>query len=666
MTGESTEDWALSTSEQINLLRVALDSSIDCVFAKDHKFRLILVNKSLAMQMNMTPEQMENNFDYNFWPKEKCFGDPEKGIRGYHDDDRLALNGKTIRTREKVEFADKVEHVFETTRTPLKDSDGNIYAVLGIARDITNDLLIEEKNIKLEEKNKELEYSKERYRNLFNRAGSGIITADAQGTILTFNKAAEKLFGYSASEIIGQNVRDLTRGKVKDEHDSYIENYHATEISKMIGVGREVQGRHKNGDILELYISISESINDNKKYFMAIIHDISESKRHNTALENAKNEAVNANRAKSEFLSSMSHELRTPLNAIVGFSQLFKLNENLNDLEKEHIDEIYNAGLHLLDLINDVLDLAKIESDRINLELKVLNLHQIIKDCIAISSPIASDNNVSIDYLSSEEGSFQVYADIIRLKQVMLNLLSNAIKYNRPDGTVTISSETYDEKYIRIKITDTGKGLDEEQQSKLFLPFERLGEEKGGVQGTGIGLVITKELVEKMGGSIGIESEKNLGSTFWVSLPISESLKDVRDEIDVKESTKDSLNNNLIKILYIEDNLSNRCLLKAFFNRDDRFEYQDVESAEDAMSLLKNSKPDIILLDIDLPGMDGYEFMVKINDNPALSEIPIIAVTAQAMTHDIEKANDYNFSGYVTKPIMFEELERAILRSIEA
>jgi len=374
-------------------------------------------------------------------------------------------------------------------------------------------------------------------------------------------------------------------------------------------------------------------------------------------LDELKIRAEKANLAKSEFISSMSHELRTPLNAIIGFSQLFQLGITDPQVIQDNAEEILLAGNHLLDLINDILDLSQIESSKLELDTQSCEVHQLLNDSLTLVSELAKQANISIKLEVSESNEF-VLADRLRLKQVIINLLTNAIKYNQTNGSVHVNCLELED-CIQIRITDKGNGLTADQIEKLFLPFNRLGREKGTIQGTGIGLVICKQLIEKMGGSIGVESKPGVGSVFWVNLPLPENQENDLSLLDHEPQHQETITKTT-NILYIEDSLSNQKVMSAFLKTRKNTRLTFANSAEEGLDLLVSPLPDIILLDIDLPGMNGYEFMGELANTPTLSDIPVIIVTAKSMLSERKMAEKYSFSSYVTKPVIMTELFTAI------
>jgi len=384
----------------------------------------------------------------------------------------------------------------------------------------------------------------------------------------------------------------------------------------------------------------------------------------NAELANANEEARSANQAKSAFLSSMSHELRTPLNAILGFAQILTSNTLPSTLEqkKEFANHILKSGRHLLTLINEILDLAKVESGTITLSMEPVALVDILLECRTMIEPIAATRKVRV--LFPDVDGAVVMADRTRLKQVMLNLLSNAVKYNRDEGAVVLTCDQTTPTRMRLSIQDTGNGLNPEQVASLFQPFNRLGQESGAQEGTGIGLVVTKRLVELMGGEIGVTSSPGVGSVFWIELastaPRTSSLAERTAPGGGETSSASTSDIAPRLLLYVEDNPANLRLVEEIvaFRRDLR-----LLSAHDGhlgLQLARAHRPDIILMDLNLPGMSGFEVLRQLGADPETADIPVIALTANAMPRDIERGVAAGFHRYLTKPIDIEKFTEAI------
>ena len=397
----------------------------------------------------------------------------------------------------------------------------------------------------------------------------------------------------------------------------------------------------------------------------------------------AKEDAVDANNAKSKFLSSMSHELRTPLNAIMGFSQLLKIESgpDLSPSQKENVEEIVRAGDHLLELINEVLDLSIIESGRIDLSLEMVVIGDVLNESLQLISPLAQKRGIDISVVSNgtEVDTSKLYlqhdvarADRTRLRQVLLNLLSNSIKYNTENGKVIISFDNFEaentDKFMRISISDTGPGLTVDQQSQLFQSFNRLGAEQSNIEGTGIGLVITKNIVELMGGTLGVTSEPGIGSTFWLEMPCETVTVDENLDLDDVDSTVENIirsTNAAHSVLYIEDNPANLRLVSQLLRRQPNMRMWSAHEPLLGLELAEEHKPDLVLLDINLPGMDGFEVLKQLRKRESTCATPVIAISANAMPEDIERGLEAGFDDYITKPINIKTLIASVNKALD-
>ena len=382
-----------------------------------------------------------------------------------------------------------------------------------------------------------------------------------------------------------------------------------------------------------------------------MMQDITERKREEAQLKVAMAAAEQANRAKSDFLSGMSHELRTPLNAILGFAQLIESGSPPPTPDQQRsLEQILKGGWYLLELINDILDLARIESGKLPLSIKPVSLAVVLRDCRAMVEPQALGREITLRF---PQGAmpYHVSADLTRVKQVLINLLSNAIKYNRTGGTVAVACAPCAPGRIRISVTDSGAGLTPPQIAQLFQHFNRLGRETGAVQGTGIGLVVSKRLVELMGGSIGVSSTIGEGCEFSIEMPEAADPSPVMS--DAVPLTPVPVASNLPPrtLLYVEDNPANLEFVKLLLQRRRDLRLLSAANGKLGLLLARACRPDLILMDINLPDIDGVETMRILHADPATESIPVIALSANALPTDIESGLAAGFSDYLTKPI---------------
>lgn len=486
------------------------------------------------------------------------------------------------------------------------------------------------------------------------------ITTDKFGIVTAFNPAAETMFGFYHTEIMGQNVSLIMTKPDRNRHDDHIQRYRLEGDPEAMGMNRPLYAQRKDGSVFPVNIALSEMQVDGETYFTSVLRDITELKSAERELIQAKESAEKANQAKSEFLSSMSHELRTPLNAILGFAQLFNFDNNLTEQQIDNVHEIGKAGEHLLKLINQVLDLAKIETGNLALQPEPVPINEVLKECLALTLPMAESRHVTLNL--STNSNAVVYADNTRVKQILLNLLSNAVKYNRPGGSVNISISSGEQGRIKLTISDTGQGIAKDKIQDIFQPFNRLGMADSQVEGTGIGLVISKHLVENMGGNLGVKSIPDEGSDFWVELPSvalenpgASAVPQQHQLVAENKTRHDGL------ILVVEDNVANQLLMKKQLETL-QYDAEIVTNGSEALDALSQKNYQLILTDCNMPIINGFELTktIRQQEQGGKSHIPIVAITANALKGEIEHCLEAGMDDYLAKPVNIVNLQQML------
>jgi PAS domain S-box-containing protein len=488
-----------------------------------------------------------------------------------------------------------------------------------------------------------------------------IVMLDPDGLVASWNTGAQRIKGYSADEILGQHFA------IFYPQDEVASGKPQRDLEAVAASGRhEDEGWRirKDGSLFWANI-VFTAIRDpagNLRGFAKLTRDLTERKKVEAILTNAKAVAETANLAKSDFLSSMSHELRSPLNAILGFAQLMESDSPPpTPAQSESIIQILNAGWYLLELINEVLDLATIESGKLSMSLEPVLLNDLLLECHAMVEPLAQRRNLRMLFPRSD-APYCVNADRTRIKQVLINLLSNAIKYNTPGGSVAVDcSANPATGRVRITVTDTGAGLPPEKVAQLFQPFNRLGQETGGVEGTGIGLVVSKRLVELMTGGIGVESTVGKGSMFWIELPSTTPLAmPASPELIPSDELAALPLEGVRTLLYVEDNPANLKLVERLLGRRNDLRLLSAVNGTRGVELARKHLPDVILMDINLPGISGIDALKILRDDKTTAHIPVVALSANAMPRDIQRGMEAGFFRYLTKPIKVTEFMDAL------
>jgi len=511
-----------------------------------------------------------------------------------------------------------------------------------------------------------LEASETQQRATLDSVAEGIITINDQGLVKSFNRGAEQIFGYSADDVVGMNVSVLMPEELRPEHEIYTRDS-TLNSARIIDKVRDLQGQRKDGSTFPAELSVTPMLLRGKKYFIGVIRDISERKSYETNLLKAKEEAELGNRAKSDFLASMSHELRTPLNAILGFAQFLKYDpqNSLNEDQTARIEHIIKGGDYLLELINQVLELNTIEAGKVSLTIDHTTPRTVIDDCLAMIRVRAAENEVDVCDQTTIDDLPLLWTDEVRLKQALLNILSNAVKYNHKGGKVTVSCELRPEKVFRLIVTDTGPGIEKHLQESLFKPFERLGREAGRIEGTGIGLSITKKIVEVLGGNIGFISEQGVGSSFWIDIPMIDKRDGLTSGVQSARmastlAQQPGLDMSVRTVLYIEDNPESIMSMESIIRKVGSTKLITAHNWLTGSDIARQQPPDLIIINVDLPGLSGAQCVVEYHDTPTSENTPFLAVTAISTAKEIESGIEAGIRGYLKKPFKIEESIAAI------
>lgn len=642
----------------------------DSVIAIDQKGIVQTVNPAVERVFGYSPNEVIGK-NVNLLMPEPYFSEHD----GYLDNYLRTGKKKIINMSREVRGLHKNGSTFPMELSVSETTENDKKIFVGVLRDISerkaNELAMELAN---------------RERNLIlNSAGEGIFGINLEGNTTFANQAACNMLGYSEEEIIGKGQHILI-------HHSYLDGTHypkekcpiyASFKDKKVHHESEEVFWKKDGSSFPVEY-ISKPIIDLGKVVGAVVTftDITARKNAEKELQHAYNElekrirerthelnqakelAEHNNQTKSEFLSRMSHELRTPMNAILGFAQI--MNESrkdpLSDSHKSRLAQILKAGNHLLELINEVLDLARVEAGKITVSLEPINIAELASDVLNVVHPMAEKFNICLIDKITEQSSAHIFADRTRLKQVLLNLLSNGIKYNRKEGSVTLSLEEPKDGTINILVTDTGMGIPSEKLEKIFVPFDRLDADASEVEGTGIGMTISKKLIELMNGRIHVHSTMGKGSQFSVSLPSCDPKKINKkyEFLPLESSSSDETSIQKLTVLYIEDNKTNVLLVQDILSDFPEVNILIAPQAAMGLDLACAHHPDLILLDINLPGMDGFEALKRLQNMEETHETPVIALSANAMQKDIDRAKKAGFKDYITKPIDISKLKKKI------
>jgi len=575
----------------------------------------------------------------------------EDVLQGKQNAEELLTGGP--RSSVERRYVRKTGEVLWITRTAclMRDVDGHPSQFLIMVEDISERKQAEDA---LRESKLQLEAAHHANQLIMDNSQDVICTIDEWGRFVSVSAACEHLWGYTPAELVGRPYMDF----VCPEDRALTTQ--VSEVLMMDGKITDFVNRYtrKDGSLVDVLWSASWSETD--KIMFCVAHDVTERSQIEKALREAKAEADRANHAKSEFLSRMSHELRTPLNAILGFGQLLE-RQNPTDTQRTRVTHIISAGRHLLNLINEVLDISRIEAGHLQLSLEPVCVADAVEEALSLMRPLAAERGTELAMAAPLDQKSYVMADRQRLKQVILNLLTNAVKYTPPEGKVAVSCTASGAGLMRIVVTDNGDGIAAAKLARLFTPFDRLGAEQTTVEGTGLGLALCQCLMDAMNGSIGVDTTVGQGSTFWVELrSVDSPLERIAATQRNGSHSKGAIEAEGRTILYVEDNLSNLTLIEQMLADRPEIKLITAMQGQLGLDLARQHSPDLILLDLHLPDLPGWEVLSRLQRNAATRDIPVVVVSADATSHQIKRLMAAGAHAYLTKPLDMPEFFKVI------
>ena len=504
-----------------------------------------------------------------------------------------------------------------------------------------------------------LEDREQRLRTLVSTAVDGVMIIDANGTVQEYNPACEQLFGYREDEVVGRNVKMLMPSPYQEEHDEYLSRYRATGNKRIIGIGREVEGRRKDGTTFPMELSVGEARPGGQQVFVGIIRDITARKSAEQSLRVAKEQAESASHAKSQFLANMSHEIRTPMNAVLGYTQLIETDPDMPDKYRRPLKAIHSAGNHLISLIDEILDLSKIEAGAMELDSRDFDLGDLTEDISGMFAMRCDQKGLTWRE-DVHIGERAVRADDRKLRQVLINLLGNAVKFT-DRGVISLKVEQSGQRYT-FSVEDTGPGITEESQKHIFEPFQQAeeGEAKGG---TGLGLAITRRHIELMGGSLSLESTPGEGSRFRFELELPPAEGDLVLKSEHKGQFCLLAEPYRVRALVVDDVEDNREVLSGLLERTG-VEVTMASSGAEALQRIAEQIPDIVFMDVRMPVMDGLTAVRQLRDRWSAEGIVCVAITASGLLRQRSFYRDAGFDDFIGKPFLFEKVCDCMVRHL--
>jgi len=632
------------------LLRTVIDNIPDSIYCKDTATRKTLSNQNNYNYVGLQSEaEVLGKTDFDLFPKELA-------DKFYADDLSVLQTGNPLLNREEfVMLENGVKKWQLTSKLPLKDQDGNIIGLIGIGRDITKRRMAEEA----------LRESENIMRSITDSAHDAIIMIDPEGLISYWNPAAERIMGYTKSEAMGLDFHHLVvPSRYLQAHRAAFPVFQQTGQGEAMGKTLDLEAIRKDGVEISVQLSLSAINLNNHWHAVGVLRDVTEQKKIELALVKAKQEAEMANKFKSIFLANMSHEIRTPLNAIIGFSQLMNRDKTLSNKQKEYSASIIHAGEHLLSLINDILELSKIEAGRVVLNPVNIDLYSLLDDIQMIFSERTHSKNLQF-LCEKEEGLPQfIYADESKLRQIFVNLIGNALKFTEEGGIairVRVDTLGVTKKMLVVEVQDSGPGIAQEEMEKLFRHFEQTSSGINKGSGTGLGLALSRELALLMGGDITVTSEVGIGSIFTFQVEIKDGAVDTTERIAHKGVIGIENKETTYRILVVDDksdNLEVACTLLNLVG----FETMEATNGIEAIELFESWSPHLILMDMRMPILDGYEATRRIKSTEKGIKTPIIALTASTFEDELKKIDALGMQGYIRKPFREADLFNTIGR----
>lgn len=644
---------------QAEFLKTVIDSL-------DHPFYVVDVNTHAIQMLNkaayaLGPDQTSFCYAMTHHRTTPCSGDehPCPIIE-------IKKTNKPV-IMEHIHYGEDLKKLYvEVHGYPIFDSNGKLLQIIEYSLDVTKKKLAEKE---LEETNKNLEEivylrtksleeevrQREKLQLVVEQNPSTIVITDLNGNIEYVNKQFENVTGYTKEEVLGQNPKMLNSGLTPPE--TYLDMWES------VGKGKiwngEFINKTRNGDIYHENVLLAPLKNTKGEVtnYVAIKENITE-------LKQAREDAEASSRAKSQFLSRMSHELRTPLNAINGFSELL-LTDNKRSLDKRQAEQVLQiniAGQHLLELINEILDISRLESEHFTMSLQPITLADAVADCIALTASLAEKERISITMDSNMYGLPHVLANMTRMKQVILNLLSNAIKYNRCQGTVSIQAMLEGD-MVCLQVADSGIGITEEKLKDLFVPFSRLGQDETDIEGTGIGLSITKHLVRLMHGTLEVQSDVNVGTVVCVRIPVVE---DDGRELSLSDGENASNEKSITTVLYIEDDLESIQIMRSIVEQWPEYSLIIRKSGKKGVNAVSMLKPDLIVMNLQLADMAGHVLLAELNTIPEIHSIPVIGLSADTLPETKQKYLDSGLTFFLVNPIHTNSLQMAFEKCVKS